>query len=157
MPARRSRSSGPVGEREKLQALVDLKAGESVHGIARRLGVAASSVRRWRDQALAMGETFPPPSAPDGSPGDPQKGRPWSSPLPPEEVDRRLAAYMAEALEALHVQITLLADREWLEEQSADDVAVAHGVVFDKLARLAAGTAEGAGGPVLPPGRPAGR
>lgn len=146
-----------MGDREKLDALVGLKAGETLRGVARRLGVSPDTVRRWRDQAILAGETFPPPSNPDGSPASPQKGGPWASPLEPDEVNRRLASYMAEALEALHVQITLLADREWLEEQSADDVAVAHGVVFDKLARLAAGADRGVpgapGAPALPDGR----
>jgi transposase-like protein len=131
-----------AGDREKLEALVALKAGDSVHAIAKRMAVAPSTVRRWRDQAKAVGETFPPPSAPDGSPGDPQKstagpGHPLA--LAPEEVDAHLQRYVAEALEALHVQNTLFADREWLQEQSVANVAVAHGVLFDKLARLFAG------------------
>lgn len=134
-----------TGDRAKLQALVSLKAGTSVYGVAKAAGVTPATVRRWRDQAKAVGETFPPPpDTPEGDPGDPQKRPPgssasWMSPLPPEEVNRHLAVYMGEALEALHVQIALLADREWLQEQSADKVAVAHGVVFDKLSRLNAG------------------
>ena len=128
MPARRPRRV--AGDRDKLQTLVALKAGNSVYGAAKAAGVTPATVRRWRDQARAQGETFPPP--PGESPGDPvnPQTKAWISPLPPGEVDRHLAIYMGEALEALHVQISLLADREWLQEQSADDVAVAHGVCF---------------------------
>lgn len=136
-----------AGDREKLEALVALKAGDSVHAIAKRMAVAPSTVRRWRDQAKAVGETFPPPSAPDGGPGDPQKSTHGPLVLSPEEVDGHLQRYVAEALEALHVQNTLFADKEWLQEQSVANVAVAHGVLFDKLARLFAGAR---GAPLAP-------
>jgi transposase-like protein len=149
-----------TGDRAKLQALVDLKAGGSVYGVAKAAGVTPATVRRWRDQARAAGETFPPPAAPPpGDPCDPQtkhQSAAWVSPLPPGDVERHLAVYMAEALEALHVQIALFADREWLQEQSAHDVAVAHGVIFDKLSRLAAGaTGAGAATSVTPRVAPA--
>ena len=50
---------------------------------------------------------------------------PWMAPPSPAEVDRGLASYMAEAMHALHVQLQVLSDQEWLKGQGVNAVAVA--------------------------------
>jgi hypothetical protein len=77
------------------------------------------------------------------TPQGPQVRGPWAEPLTPDEISRHLASYITEALHCLHVQAALFCDEEWLRTQAPNAVATAHGVLFEKLSRPAAGAQEG--------------
>lgn len=74
-------------------------------------------MRRWR------AENAPPA----GALGDPQNR---------ETFGDLLYAYGQEALGALLTQARVFADEAWVREQSAANLAILHGVLFDKQVRL---------------------
>jgi hypothetical protein len=60
---------------------------------------------------------------------------------PAFEPDMRIAfnSYLAEAFHALRVQMALFSNPEYLARQPIDAVTAAHGVVADRVARIAEG------------------
>ena len=107
------------GQDIKAQALAEIMAGASVHGVAKRLGVSPATIRRWR---VAAG-TYPD--------GDPQ------NPLAQEPDFRALTLhFLQESLSAGERILRQTADPAWLAQQRAGELAVFYGVVFDKAARI---------------------
>lgn len=111
---------------ERATALARLAAGESVHGVARALGIEPSTLRAWRARAG----------------GDPLKKDP--------DFRALVLHYLQESLEAGERILGQTRNQAWLDKQPAGELAVFLGVVFDKAARiLEALPGEGAG-PALP-------
>src|SRR5262249_14728366 len=76
---------------------------------------------------------------PTASPSDEQ---PDEQPVAPdgttkkEEIGRLLIEYLRTNLETLSLQSMMFRDPTWLAKQSAEGVAVLHGVLTDKTTRL---------------------
>lgn len=117
--------SGGAGHSDDTRAavLAALQLGESVKGVSRTYRVTPQTVRRWRDEAGAMGIT--PVSPPDHSP----KKR---------DLGVLVGEYLAAGLAALAAQAVVAADPEWIKKQPADQLAIFHGVLADKLIRVLA-------------------
>jgi transposase-like protein len=110
--------NGPYSLDVKAAALAALATGESLHSVARRLGISRATLRRWRGSA-----------APLVAQGDPQKT---------QQIGAQLCGFLEESIETLTTQARVVRDDAWLRRQSAADLAVLHGVMFDKTARLLA-------------------
>jgi transposase-like protein len=94
-----------------------LASGESVHAVARSLGVQPSTLRAWRKRLGA----------------DPLKEAEG------EPDFRALVLHFAvEGLAAGERILGLTRDEVWLKEQRAGEVATLLGVTFDKVARVLA-------------------
>ena len=91
-----------------------LLAGESAHKVARRFELSRTTVRRWRDQAWAAAQNGP------------QK----------RKIDAQMLGYVGESLDTQQAQLQTMCDYDWLDRQSAADLARLHGVLFDQTARL---------------------
>jgi hypothetical protein len=103
----------------KAAALADLATGASVNGTARKYGVDRSTVKRWRDASGIVAAPVPP-----------QKQQ--------ADLGEQLYGYLEDSIGALRAQLAVFGDPDWLKKQSAADVAILHGVVADKTARLLA-------------------
>ncbi len=101
-------------EHLKAAAMAALLAGESAHKVARRFGLSRTTVRRWRDRAWSATQNGP------------QK----------RKIGEQLLGYIGESLETQQAQLGVMADRDWLSRQSAGELAMLYGVVFDQAARL---------------------
>ncbi|HYE58546.1 MAG TPA: helix-turn-helix domain-containing protein [Rhodothermales bacterium] len=101
----------------KAQVLADLALGETVSAVARKHGLSRSVVTRWRDDC-----------EPSELVSVQQEKR--------DELGELVAEYVRANLAALTAQTRQFADPTWLRQQNAADLAVLHGVQFDKLARL---------------------
>ncbi len=53
-----------------------------------------------------------------------------------ERIGELLISYVATSLETLQIQVKTFADKDWLQKQTASEVAVLHGVIADKTIRL---------------------
>ena len=98
----------------KAAAMAALLSGESAHKVARRFDLSRTTVRRWRDQAWATVQNGPQKS----------------------EIGDQLLGYVGESLETQRVHLRAVRDPEWLRRQSARDLAMLHGTVFDQMTRL---------------------
>jgi transposase-like protein len=109
----------PHDPRTKAAALAGLATGESIHSVARRLGVSRSTVQRWRDAAHVP------------TPGlvGPQKK---------QELGEQVYSFLEESIETLAAQVRFARDEAWLRRQSAADLAMLFGVLNDKTVRLLA-------------------
>lgn len=112
----------------KAQALAMLVTGRTIGGTAKELGIPRPTVKRWwRQSGLAEGTaTF----------DEEQR----------EAIAGQVRDYAKTTLDSLTAQAEHFADQEWLRGQRAGELAILHGVTFDKmfntLARLHAGDAE---------------
>ena len=109
----------PHDPRTKAAALAGLATGESVHSVARRLGVSRSTVQRWRDGA----------DLPRSGLVGPQKK---------QEIGEQVYGFLEESIETLTAQARFARDEAWLRRQSAADLAMLFGVLNDKTVRLLA-------------------
>lgn len=100
----------------KAAAMAALLAGQSVGEVAREYKIPRGTVRSWKAKAESGGETVAT-----------QKK---------EEIGDLLVAYLETNLRTLRAQSEFFADREWLKEQNAQELAILHGVVTDKTVRL---------------------
>lgn len=110
----------------KAQALAALLAGQSFSEVARQMGVPIGTLKSWKqrnadalDAAVAVDAT--------------------SATAKKERIGALLLDYAIATLETLKAQQKVFADEAWLREQSAGEVAVLHGVAFDKVVRLLEG------------------
>ncbi len=101
-------------EHLKAVAMAALLAGESAHKVARRFSLSRTTIRRWRDLAWSAVQNGP------------QK----------REIGDQLLGYVGESLEAQRAQLHAMCDPDWINRQSARDLAILHGVVFDQTERL---------------------
>jgi transposase-like protein len=108
----------PHDERVKAAVLAALATGCSVRSAARQHGVAPATVIAWRDahpQHVNLNTVQP-------------KTR--------DELGELVAEYMRASFAALTAQARLAADQAWITKQSAGELAIFHGVLFDKQLSL---------------------
>lgn len=100
----------------KARAIALLATGQSANSIAAELGVDERTVRRWR------------------------RDTPMSAITEQKQADLNalVTAYLHEVLETLTAQARFARDETWLRTQSANDVAILHGVINDKAIRILA-------------------
>lgn len=101
-------------EEDKAEAVARVASGESVHAVARALSVQPSTVRQWRARLGA----------------DPLKNDP--------DFRALTLHYLQESLQAGERILGQTRNPAWLDKQSAGELAVFLGVVFDKAARILA-------------------
>ena len=111
-------------DEQRAAAVSRLLEGEAVKAVARDYGVQPSTVRGWRAKLGA----------------DPRKEQHAEA-----EVDfRKLTLrYLEHSLAAGERVLGQTEDKDWLGKQSAADLAVFLGVVFDKAARVLAALGDG--------------
>ena len=101
----------------KAAVLASLLAGQSVSSVAEEYEIPRGTVSSWRRNA-------DPTALYDVD--QPQK----------REVGDLLMVYLRANLQALTAQAEQFADKEWLKQQDASELAVLHGVMTDKAIRL---------------------
>lgn len=111
-------------EEIRAAVLADLMTGSSLNATARKFGVDRNTIRRWRGDA---GLTVPPPVALEKR----------------ANLGEQLYGYLEDSIGALRSQLAVFADPDWLKKQSAAELAILHGVVADKTARLLAAARPG--------------
>ncbi len=109
----------PHSPETKATALAALATGESVSSVARRLGISRTTASMWRD-AAGLNETTGVVHEKKAAIG--------------EQVYR----YLEDSIETLDGQVREMRDPVWLQQQSAAALAMLHGVLFDKTARMLA-------------------
>jgi len=102
-------------EHLKAAVMAALLTGESAHKVARRFDLSRTTVRRWRDAAWSVAQNGP------------QK----------TEIGEQLLGYVGESLEMQRAHLRVVRDPDWLRRQSARDLAMLHGTMFDQMVRLA--------------------
>lgn len=103
----------------KAAVLADLATGESLSRVARKHEVSRTTVAMWRDSAQM-----------DPSTAVVREKR--------ADLGEQLYGYLEDSLAALRAQLAVFADPRWLQRQPAGDLAILHGVIADKTARLLA-------------------
>jgi transposase-like protein len=106
-------------EATKAMVLAQLAMGGTVNGVSHELGIPRTTVRRWRTEA---GDLI----------------RPSVDPKKDSALGSLLADYLAGGLDSLTAQTKAFADSTWLRQQSARDLALLHGISFDKVFRVLA-------------------
>lgn len=99
-------------------AVAAVLAGESLASVSRRTGIARSTLVKWRSSVL--GDT------------------PVISQQKKEAIGEQLYALLEDSITYLRFEVRATQDEAWIRSQSADALAIYHGVVFDKAVRLAA-------------------
>lgn len=103
-------------QERKTQAIAMLMAGESVSDVARNLGLPDSTVRTW---SRSLGDDFTMLRDKKG-----------------DKVVNLLEETLVKTIESNLDQLATFSDREWLYKQSAGDMAILHGTLFDKACRI---------------------
>ena len=112
----------------KAAVMAALLTGQSVTQVAKEYEIPPGTVSNWKRKAWeAAGDGF---GASEG--------------LPREELGALLLDYLRASLKALRIQAELFADQEWLQKQTAAEVAILHGVMTDKAVRLLEALSKGA-------------
>lgn len=111
--------------RIKAAVLAALLTNPNVSEVARLHGVSKASVIMWRNTAGLTAMTAVKPEKRD-------------------ELGELIAEYVRVNIAALTAQAHQFTNTDWLEKQNAHDVAILHGVLFDKcvdlLTRVTRGT-----------------
>lgn len=113
----------------KAAAMAALLTGQAVDEVAKEYKIPASTLRSWKSRLKDEGHVAT------------QKK---------EQVGDLLIGFVESSFDVLKAQHALFKDREWLREQSAQEMAVLYGVTTDKMVRIL----EAMGGPEdeeLPP------
>lgn len=117
----------------KAQALAALLAGQAPAQVAATFGIPIGTLKSWKSRQK-NGESVAVVAT--------EKR---------ERIGQLLLEYLEMTLETLKAQQVVFRDVEWLKKQSASEVAVLHGVAFDKAVRLLEGLADdGASGDPTP-------
>ena len=109
----------PHSPETKASALAALATGESVSSVARRLGISRATATMWRDAGglnATTGVVHEKKAA----------------------IGEQLYHYLEDSIETLDQQVCCMRDEAWIKQQSAAGLAMLHGVLFDKMWRLAA-------------------
>lgn len=102
-------------EHIKAAAMAALLTGQSAHQVARRFDLSRTTVRRWRDVAWSTVQNGPQKST----------------------IGVQVMGVVGETLTTQRVQMRAMQDREWLLKQSARDLALLHGTLFDQMVSVA--------------------
>jgi hypothetical protein len=110
----------------KAQALAALIAGQSFSEVARSFNVPIGTLKSWKQRDVAGVATV------DASGASAKK----------EQIGALLLDYLVTTLGTLAAQQRVFADETWLKQQSAESLAILHGVSVDKAVRLLEGLAD---------------
>lgn len=105
-------------EATKAAVMAALLTGQSVSEIAKQYSINPATVRSWKSRQQ-NGESVATVAT--------QKK---------EEIGELLLGYLQATLHSLTIQAAHFSDKKWLMMQSADALAVLHGVTVDKAVRL---------------------
>jgi transposase-like protein len=107
----------PHSHKKKAAVIADLLTGDRVSEVAVRYGLDKSVVSRWKAR-IPAGELQRIAT---------KKG---------EQIDAAVSGCVRSNLESLTAQAKATSDPEWIRQQSAKDLALLHGVMFDKSFRI---------------------
>lgn len=107
----------PHNAKKKAAAIADLLTGDGVCEVAARYGLDKSVVSRWKAK-IPAGELQRVATKKDA------------------DLDDTLFDCVKGSLESLAAQAKAAGDSDYLRKQSAKDLAMLHGVMFDKTFRL---------------------
>ncbi len=102
---------------QKATALAALATGDSIRNVSRRLGISRNTLTVWRAEL------------PSTAVAEPQKK---------EALGEQLYGYLEESIDTLTEQVRCAGDVAWIRQQNAAQLAMLHGVMFDKTVRLLA-------------------
>lgn len=108
----------------KAQALAALLAGQAPSEVSRLFNIPVGTLRSWKSRQQ-HGENVAIVAT--------EKR---------ERIGALLLEYLEISLETLKIQQLAFRNEEWLYKQSASEIAVLHGVSFDKAVRLLEGLAD---------------
>ena len=99
----------------KAAVMAALLSGQAVNAVAKQYDIPASTIRNWKgatklENAIDLEQRY--------------------------EIGDMLLAYLREILNALTLQARHFGKATWLDSQSADALAVLHGVAADKAIRI---------------------
>jgi transposase-like protein len=107
----------PHSAKVKGAAIASLLTGDTVSEVATKHGLDKSVVSRWKAR-IPKGELQRVAT---------KKG---------EQIDCKIFECAKSNLESLTAQAKTTGDPEWIRQQSAKDLALLHGVMFDKSLRI---------------------
>lgn len=110
----------------KAGAMAALLAGTSVSEVARTYQIPRGTIARWSSELKRTAKHF-----------DTEKK---------EAIGDLLLEYVRENLITLRAQAVVFRDPEWIEEQSAQEMAILHGILCDKTVRILEAIGPGSGG-----------
>ena len=119
-------------EHLKAQALAALLAGQSFAEVSRALAVPIGTLKSWKQRNADVADSVFV-DASGASTASTKK----------ERIGELLLDYLVTTLETLKAQQVVFRDEEWLKQQSAEGLAILHGVAVDKAVRLLEGLADG--------------
>lgn len=102
----------------KAAVMAALLTGQSVSSISKEYKIPKGTVSGWKDVTETLG----------GSQGVATQKR--------EQISDLLFDYLVANLKSIRVQVEHFGDKTWLTKQTADALAVLHGVTVDKAVRL---------------------
>ena len=91
-----------------------LLTAESERSVARRFGISRNTVRAWHQELDSIPLVAPQKKA----------------------LAEQLFDYLSESIDTLTGQVRFAGNSAWLRQQSAEALAILHGVMFDKTVRL---------------------
>jgi transposase-like protein len=116
----------------KAAVLAEIATGASAAEAARLHGVGKTTAAKWAGQG-----DVPRPIAPTDVEIVPTDANAVRT-LKKADLGVQLYDYLSESIATLQSQVVFARDRAWLEKQSADSLAILHGVIADKATRLLA-------------------
>ncbi len=116
-------------QEQKATALAGLLTGIPAAQIAAEMGIPTSTIFHWKQVELnpterGMIQTVQATTAYEKK----EEGK--------EELGELVTEYLRESLRTLRLQAREFASHDWLQKQSANDVAILHGVLADKTIRV---------------------
>lgn len=111
----------PHSDEVKGAVMAALLAGQSISSVAKEYKIPKGTVHGWQRQAETLTR-----SGGVGGVATEKQGR----------IGDLLFEYLIASLMSLKVQAEHFGDKKWLERQSADSLAILHGVTVDKAVRL---------------------
>lgn len=100
----------------KAAAMAALLEGQAVTYVAKEYKIPQTTVQTWKKLII--------------------DGKITSDTLQKKEIGTLLLEYLETNIEALQVQASFTKKEDWLNKQSAESLAVLHGVMMDKTIRL---------------------
>jgi len=104
-------------KQKKAAVMAALLEGQSVSSVARQYKIPKGTVSGWKQKALNTGVE-------------------GVATQKKEEIGDLLLVYLRQNLQTLTAQSEHCQNKKWLERQSAESLAVLHGVLADKTVRL---------------------
>jgi transposase-like protein len=118
-PNRRGNPHDPDTRASVLAALIS---GSTIAEVSRAMKIPDSTIEYWRDQA---GIGPKPPRNPE-----------WIRDEKKADLGELVGDYLNDILVTLRAQAIHTRDKDWLQIQSAGELAILHGVLSDKAVRL---------------------